>query len=299
MTIFISYSHADKEKVDLIAAHMVKKNATVWVDTWELNVGDSIIQRVQDAITESDALLVILSKASIESEWCKKELNSGLIRELDEKRIVVLPVLIENCDIPLFLREKMYADLRNDFDNGIKSIMDAVAKVSSPNQSRIKNENGYTDWAIDWGVEDEIFHLRFTIIDSASKLNMTFLTEIVVVCNEVVTERQMQFENAGIGWLGRLVVSEALFEFGDQGDFRILLEDTSPKRVNGVIRDSKINAEYTIFTTCRKVGEDNGKDQLVNISGYLKGIREYMRSTSRKPTKEENQIFLNIIASPM
>ena len=81
---------------------MVKRNAQVWIDRWQLNVGDSILQRVQDAITESDALLVVLSQDSVKSEWCKKELNSGLIRELDEKRVVVLPVLIDDCDIPLF-----------------------------------------------------------------------------------------------------------------------------------------------------------------------------------------------------
>ncbi len=130
MTIFISYSHADKEKVNHLAAHMVKKNAQVWVDTWELNVGDSLIQKVQEAIKDSDALLVILSKASVDSEWCKKELNSGLIRELDEKRVLVLPVLLEDCEIPLFLREKMYADIRSDFDAGLSSIMSAVARVT-------------------------------------------------------------------------------------------------------------------------------------------------------------------------
>jgi hypothetical protein len=57
---------------------MVKRNATVWVDTWELNVGDSIIKRIQDAITESDALLVVLSKASVDyltlhSRWQQEE----------------------------------------------------------------------------------------------------------------------------------------------------------------------------------------------------------------------------------
>ena len=60
MTIFISYSHVDKAVVNNLAAHMVKRNAQVWVDTWELNVGDSIIQRIQEAITSSDALLVML-----------------------------------------------------------------------------------------------------------------------------------------------------------------------------------------------------------------------------------------------
>ncbi len=69
MPVFISYSHADKACVDMLAAHLVKRNAHVWVDSWELNVGDSIIGRVQEAIQDSSALLVILSKASVQSEF--------------------------------------------------------------------------------------------------------------------------------------------------------------------------------------------------------------------------------------
>lgn len=97
MPVFISYSHSDAEIVNKLAAHLVKNNANVWVDTWELNVGDSILNRVQDAIQESSALLVILSKASVQSEWCKKELSAGLMRELDEKRVVVLPARRLGC----------------------------------------------------------------------------------------------------------------------------------------------------------------------------------------------------------
>ncbi len=128
MPIFISYSHTDKKIVNKLAAHLAKHNANIWVDTWELSVGDSILIKVQEAIQESSALLVILSKASVESEWCKKELSAGLMRELEEKRVVVLPVLVEDCEIPVFLREKMYADLRTDFKRGLHSILDAISK---------------------------------------------------------------------------------------------------------------------------------------------------------------------------
>ncbi len=112
MPVFISYSHKDEKIVNKLAAHLVKHNANVWVDTWELNVGDSIITNVQEAIDGSSALLVMLSKSSVESEWCKKELTAGLMKELEEKRVVVLPVLLEDCQVPIFLRDKMYADLR-------------------------------------------------------------------------------------------------------------------------------------------------------------------------------------------
>lgn len=298
MTIFISYSHADKEKVDLLAANMVKRNAQVWVDTWELNVGDSLIQRVQDAITESDALLVILSKTSVKSEWCKKELSSGLVRELDEKRVVVLPVLLEDCEVPLFLREKMYADLRTDFEFGLSSIMDAIAKVTNTTQSRIEEEDEYTDWAVDWGETNGLFNLRFTIVHSIKKLRMTLLTEIVVICNEVLTARQKQFQSAGLDWIGRMIISEALFDLGEKENFRVILDSSSPQKLEAEIGDSRLGAEYSVIATCRRLGEDNGKNQLINVSDYLKNIREYLRTTSRQPTHEEQQKLYMILGAP-
>ena len=139
MAIFISYSHADATFAKKLAARLVKHNTHVWIDSWELNVGDSLIDRIQNAIQNASALLVILSKASVESEWCQKELNAALIRELEEKKVIVLPVLKENCNIQPFLREKKYADFRGTFDAGFNDLLSAVAKVSNPEQGRIRS----------------------------------------------------------------------------------------------------------------------------------------------------------------
>jgi hypothetical protein len=110
MPIFISYSRADRGFVDRLANQLVEHRVSVWLDKWEIHVGDSLIAKIQEGITGASGLLIVLSKNSVKSEWCKKELNSALIRELEEKRVVVLPILIEDCEIPLFLREKLYAD---------------------------------------------------------------------------------------------------------------------------------------------------------------------------------------------
>ena len=82
-----------------------------------------MIRRIQDAISEAAGLIVVLSKASVASEWCRKELSAGLIRELEEKRVILLPVLIEECKIPLFLRDKKWADFRSDFKEGLKQVL--------------------------------------------------------------------------------------------------------------------------------------------------------------------------------
>lgn len=106
MPIFISYSHQDHDFVDKLAANLVMHKAHVWVDRWELNVGDSIIEKVQEAIQESSALIVVISNSSMKSGWCKKELSAGFLKELEEKRVVVLPLIFEECEMPIFLRGK-------------------------------------------------------------------------------------------------------------------------------------------------------------------------------------------------
>jgi hypothetical protein len=298
LPVFISYSHDDKLIVNKLAAHLVKHNANVWVDTWELNVGDSIITKVQEAIEGSSALLVMLSESSVGSEWCKKELTAGLMRELEEKRVVVLPVLLEDCQVPIFLRDKMYADLRGDFDSGLHSIIEAIAKVTNADQGRIEQDDGYVDWSVDWGYRDTHFELRFTLIETHSSMPLTLLTEVSAQCNEVVTDRYEQYVEAGLDWFGRVMLTEALYELGEKKNLNLIINSSFPQELNAGVVDEKTGAKYEIKVRSRRLGQDNGKDQLVRVSSYLKNIRDYMRNTSREPSKEELQKVIEIMRTP-
>lgn len=287
MAIFISYAHVDANFANLLAERLVKKNAHVWVDTWELSVGDSIISKVQEAIEKSGALLVVLSKASVQSEWCKKELNAGLIRELDEKRVIILPVLLEDCQIPVFLRDKMYADFRTNFEKGFKDLSEAVARVTNLDQGRFKDGNVVTDWAEDWGYEGRLFRMTYTLVQSSIDWPFTFLTEVLVRCNPKVTERYKQYVSAGLDWIGRAVITGALADLAKSKDIRVILEDQFPKIFKARLQDSRLGAAYDIRVKCRRMGEDNGKDQLINVSAYLTQIRDYGFHNARKPNAEE------------
>src|SRR5262249_44588756 len=150
----------------------------VWLDRWELNVGDSLTQRIQDALQASDALLVILTPASVSSEWCKRELSAGLVRELEEKRVLVLPVLLEDCDVPIFLRDKLYADFRKDFDSGLQDVLKAVSKILTTTRGRIEAPEWHNDWAIDYGVDSHGVRIVLTFIESA--MNRPYTVQVVI-----------------------------------------------------------------------------------------------------------------------
>lgn len=45
MPVFISYSHENNDFVQKLATNLIRHNTNVWVDTWELSVGDSIVSQ--------------------------------------------------------------------------------------------------------------------------------------------------------------------------------------------------------------------------------------------------------------
>jgi hypothetical protein len=171
MPIFISYNREDTSFVDSLVRNLVRARHIVWMDRWELGVGDSLTQRIQSALKGSDAILVVLSKHSVASEWCKRELTAGLVRELEEKKTLVMPCVIDDCEIPLFLRDKLYADFRRDPDEAFGLLDRSLSRISNAHQGRFEDPDFFTDFSIDWGnKESEGPLFRFMFIDHGKEL---------------------------------------------------------------------------------------------------------------------------------
>lgn len=61
-------------------------------------------------------IAVVLSMKSIDAPWVKKELDVAMNREIASGEIVVLPLLYEPCELPEFLKGKLYADFSKPED---------------------------------------------------------------------------------------------------------------------------------------------------------------------------------------
>ncbi len=82
----------------------------VWLDEAEIDIGDSLIAKIEEGIKLSRYIAVVLSTKSIGAPWVKKELDVAMNREIASGEVVVLPLLIEACELPEFLKGKLYAD---------------------------------------------------------------------------------------------------------------------------------------------------------------------------------------------
>ena len=109
-SIFLSHSSRDKFFVRKLAERLRSAGIRVWLDEAEINIGDSLTEKIGRAIDEMDFVGVVLSNNSVNSEWVQRELQIAIQRELATKRVVVLPLLIEPVEMPHFLKDKLYAD---------------------------------------------------------------------------------------------------------------------------------------------------------------------------------------------
>jgi hypothetical protein len=93
------------------------------VDEAEMQVGDSLLAKIETAIKEFTYLGVVLSPSSISSEWVRREVNLALTQEIQGRRVKVLPLLHSKCEIPGFLTDKIYADFTEDFNDGFDKLL--------------------------------------------------------------------------------------------------------------------------------------------------------------------------------
>ncbi|WP_067984249.1 toll/interleukin-1 receptor domain-containing protein [Neptuniibacter pectenicola] len=283
MPIFISYSHENKEFVDQLAMQLVQRNVNVWLDRWELSIGDSIIDKVQEAVDGASALLVVLSKASIASEWCKRELSSGFLRELEEKRVVVMPVLLEDCDIPLFARGKMYADFRTDFDEGLGTVVAGIAKVTSPFLARAKEPDYHVDWSVDWGDVDGLFAVVLNFVEQAQNQPYSCLTNIEILCSPAATQKyEANKELMGEEFARAYIVKVINDHFQSRSDFRPLLVSEREKVEIVLVDGDGLGEEYSLRIGARRLGEDTGRDVLVNTTTLIAQSYEHISAVLKQ-----------------
>ena len=109
--VFISYSHRDKTFALWLANLLQRHGVSPWIDLWEIAVGDSIVSRISEGLGTSDFLVVLLSTHSVQSNWVREEMNTGLVSTINQKGAKLLPVLLEKCELPTLLTTRKYADL--------------------------------------------------------------------------------------------------------------------------------------------------------------------------------------------
>ncbi len=123
--VFIAHSSRDKKLARRIAHDLKQNSVRVWIDEAQMAPGDSLYRSLNLGLAESDYICVILSPSSLSSKWVQREVAAGEALEIEDGRLRIVPVLYRRCDIPPFLRDRIYEDMRHHsrYEKGLARLL--------------------------------------------------------------------------------------------------------------------------------------------------------------------------------
>lgn len=125
--IFLSYASEDRDRARQLAQALEAVGWTVWWDR-DFRAGKNVADVIEGEINRARCVIVMWSRASVDSRWVRDEANQGL------KRDALVPVFIDTVDPPLGFRTIQAADLSNwsgdASSQGLAKLVADIARIA-------------------------------------------------------------------------------------------------------------------------------------------------------------------------
>ena len=135
--IFISYSHQDIKLVKQFAFQLSLRGFDIWMDEKNIALGGTYTTAILNGIHESDYYLVFISKNSIKSNWVDAEIDFALKEKIEHKKLIIVPIKLDDADMPVALTNLDYVDARFS----IVTAANELAKKCGNDEELISNNN--------------------------------------------------------------------------------------------------------------------------------------------------------------
>ena len=107
--VFLSFAQEDEEIVEKKIKIPLENNdyRVLWHHS-DFIGGVAINENMREAVNKSRVTITVLSEHFLASDFCKAEMRFALMKGTDTHSKCLIPVLIDNCDVPLELKEYTY-----------------------------------------------------------------------------------------------------------------------------------------------------------------------------------------------
>ena len=140
--IFLAHASEDREQVAEVYHRLRVEGFFPWLDKEDLFGGQNWQEEIPKAIKSSDFALVFLSKVSVSKRgYVQKEFKLALevLDEMPEGQIFIIPVRLEDCNVPTKFEKLHYVNLYEE--GGIDNIVTSIIKHASLDNKRLLRGN--------------------------------------------------------------------------------------------------------------------------------------------------------------
>ncbi len=124
--VFISHRGSDAQQAEQLAIEIRIAGHKVWLDAWKIDLGDSIIERINEGLEGATYVVVCYSSSGVTAPWMSREWMSALARQLNGYSVKLLPVVLTGGVPPAILADVKYANLVKDWQRGVSQLLQAI-----------------------------------------------------------------------------------------------------------------------------------------------------------------------------
>ncbi|EHR72082.1 hypothetical protein BurJ1DRAFT_3273 [Burkholderiales bacterium JOSHI_001] len=121
--IFISHAGADWAATQAIAALLREAGLTPLLDREELDLGDSFLGFMENALSQATYCLLLWSAAADASPWVRVEWEAAFHRTISDSQRFLLIGLLDEHPVPQLLRPRLQARCFPDTRSGVQQII--------------------------------------------------------------------------------------------------------------------------------------------------------------------------------
>ena len=125
--VFVSHRSPDAPLAIRLATDLRNAGHTVWLDEWRIELGESVVERINQGLAGASDVLVCCSDVGVDTPWMGREWMSSLARQLNGKGVKLIPVLLSGRSVPAILEDIKYADLMSDWHRGIAQLLSVIS----------------------------------------------------------------------------------------------------------------------------------------------------------------------------
>ncbi len=134
--VFISYAKEDAAMARKLSDDLENSGFPTWFDEKDLLPGQNWKKIIQQVIKECDSFIILLSDRSVSKRGfvqAEQKLAYDVMDQMREPGIYLIPVKINECEVPPRLEELHSVNLFPDYKKGLKQILRALMALTDPN----------------------------------------------------------------------------------------------------------------------------------------------------------------------
>lgn len=251
--IFISHTTKDKPIVEPIAIKLASifGRDRVFYDSWSIQPGDGIIDKMDSGLLECKFFFFFVSKNSLLSKMVSLEWQNAILKAT-KGEAKVIPVKIDDCLMPAILLQSLYIDIYGKgIEVGIRQMVDMISgkNVFKPQYQTYENIRGHIEYLSNSKCKIEIKAEYY--LEPISRYCILVDNELQNVQIECLSDSMRSTgQQEGVKWNNGQTYN-ALFESVERGTtpgfpyiLELKTENGEDLKVTGILR--AVNAERYI-----------------------------------------------------